>query len=106
MITFDAEAWSRVSRHLDTVLELDAGARRDYIAHIEAAQPEEAAALGAILASRTEPGFDDFLAVPPTPVAELAATSSFVGARLGPYVTEVEIGRGGMGSVWRARRAD
>jgi serine/threonine-protein kinase len=29
-----------------------------------------------------------------------------VGRQVGPYIIEAEIGQGGMGSVWRARRAD
>ena len=32
--------------------------------------------------------------------------ASLVGRHVGPYVIETELGRGGMGSVWRARRAD
>jgi hypothetical protein len=32
--------------------------------------------------------------------------ASLVGRHVGPYIIEAEIGRGGMGSVWRARRAD
>jgi len=32
--------------------------------------------------------------------------TSLVGRMVGPYVIDAEIGRGGMGSVWRAHRAD
>ena len=106
MNSLDAGHWQRVSRHLDEVLELDAAARGAYLARIETTEPREAATLIAILASRTRPGFDTFLKSTPEPVIELSEASRFTGARLGSYVIEAEIGRGGMGSVWRARRAD
>src|SRR5207244_11864499 len=37
---------------------------------------------------------------------DYAAGSSWVGRSVGDYVIEAEIGRGGMGSVWRAARTD
>jgi hypothetical protein len=42
------------------------------------------------------------LLVPSEPTAD----ATLVGRHVGPYVIDAEIGRGGMGSVWRARRAD
>ncbi|MBS0388547.1 MAG: protein kinase, partial [Proteobacteria bacterium] len=38
--------------------------------------------------------------------AEAAAAANLLGRRLGPYEIDAQIGGGGMGSVWRARRAD
>jgi serine/threonine-protein kinase len=44
---------------------------------------------------------------PPHDQDETAATeATLIGRRVGPYVLESELGRGGMGSVWLARRAD
>src|SRR5262245_34530863 len=99
MDTLDAEQWQRLSRHLDELLDLDADARRAYLARLEAEQPQCAAELKTILASRARSGFESFLESAPEAVAELTEVSRFTGARLGPYAIEAEIGRGGMGTV-------
>ena len=43
---------------------------------------------------------------PPNDMRDTSPLATLVGRRVGPYLLESEIGRGGMGSVWCARRAD
>jgi serine/threonine-protein kinase len=59
-----------------------------------------------LLAMRGRDDFPDFLVGSSPLDAEEAASATLVGRHVGPYVIDAEIGRGGMGSVWRARRAD
>jgi tetratricopeptide (TPR) repeat protein len=63
-------------------------------------------AVAEALSSRDRAGYSEFMAEPLLVPGELTAGATLVGRRVGPYVIEAEIGRGGMGSVWRARRAD
>jgi len=50
----------------------------------------------------------DMMQQPPPDLEQLAPTSAteLHGRRVGPYLLESELGRGGMGSVWLARRVD
>jgi serine/threonine-protein kinase len=68
--------------------------------------PEIAAAVTEVLSSRDRAGYSEFMAGRVVVPGELTADATLVGRQVGPYVIEAEIGRGGMGSVWRARRAD
>lgn len=100
----DRDRARELSERLDQALELDTSARATWLADLEAAQPALAAELRELLAVRERMNAQGFLegaAVPPGAMAP-----SLVGARLGPWVIDAEIGRGGMGSVWRARRDD
>ena len=106
MSAIDAEHWQRVSRHLDRVLELPEDQWADYVTALGGEDPATAAELERVLHARKDGRFAAFLDQegPRIPVEPAAAPLS--GRLVGPYVIEAEIGRGGMGSVWRARRAD
>src|SRR6201996_984679 len=65
-----------------------------------------AARLSAALAARAAKGFSQFLqGSGPLPLNAFA-DATLVGRRVGPYLIDAQIGRGGMGSVWRAHRTD
>jgi eukaryotic-like serine/threonine-protein kinase len=64
------------------------------------------AAVASALSLPDRAGFSSFLATPLLRSSEHFAGVTLVGRSVGPYVIEAEIGRGGMGSVWRARRVD
>ena len=106
MSGIDADSWQRLSRHLDRVLELPEAQRAGYLAGLAAEDPIAAAELKRVLNAKEDGRFAAFMEgegprLPPEPGA-----APLSGRLIGPYVIEGEIGRGGMGSVWRARRAD
>ena len=100
------QRWQCLNEHLDHALDLAEPERIQWLAAVAQADPEMAALVKNLLAARDREGFADFLAGTSPLTAEEAASATLVGLHVGPYVIEAEIGRGGMGSVWRARRAD
>ncbi len=99
------EAWSSISEHLDRALDLTGAERESWLAELRAREPQIAARLEQLLALREREGFADFLGADTPPLAGIE-TGTLIGRRIGPYQIEAEAGRGGMGSVWRARRVD
>lgn len=95
------QRWQEVKSTLAGALELDE-------THERAAFLERACAADADLRARVESLLaqpdDDFDLFAET--MALAAEPSFESARLGAYELVRELGRGGMGTVWLARRAD
>ncbi|HEY8509123.1 MAG TPA: protein kinase [Steroidobacteraceae bacterium] len=101
------ERWLAISRSLDHALDLPESEREAWLANLARESPDIAAEVRTMLALQNQPEFAEFLAgdSPPLP-ADLWRSGSLAGQRVGPYELESEIGSGGMGSVWLARRAD
>ena len=100
------EQWQSISAYLDQALELEEPERTEWLAALAQNDPAMAALLSRVLADREQEGFSQFLAGPtPIPLDEIQH-ATLLGRHVGPYVIEAEVGRGGMGSVWLARRAD
>lgn len=103
--SLEPDRWRRLSRHLDEVLDLPEVEWTDYLTAVGREDPGTATDLERVLHARRDRRFEAFLGAPPS-VAPEAAAASLIGRQVGPYVIEDELGRGGTGSVWRARRAD
>ena len=100
-----SDEWRTLSDHLDQALDLSDEERAVWLQDLRTRAPELAAQVAELLDARTQHGYSEFLSGP-SPLPEGAAMATLIGRRVGPYVIDAEIGRGGMGSVWRARRDD
>jgi eukaryotic-like serine/threonine-protein kinase len=101
-----SQDWSAFSTQLDHALELDDGQRELWLEALQERDPLLAERLRSVLAVSQRPGFSEFLAGPPPLVPPALNSGTLIGQSVGNYVIDAEIGRGGMGSVWRAHRAD
>lgn len=107
------ERWPVFSARLDALLALpDAAARAAALATLPADEADLAPALAAVLAATPATAGDGFLDAGPQWPASPAGTPADstpalqAGQRIGPYALLRELGRGGMGVVWLAERAD
>ena len=97
----DRARWQRVSPLLDEILELDAGARAVCLQALREQDARMADDLDAVLGQLDAPDRSAFLERP-----ALLREATLAGQTFGAYTVERELGQGGMGSVWLARRTD
>ena len=97
------DRWPAVSAYLDRALDLEPGERTRWIESLRRSHPEIVADLEDLLGEADGVQQERFLEDAP---AFRAEAPSHAGETLGAYRIESPIGRGGMGSVWLARRSD
>jgi serine/threonine-protein kinase len=98
-----AARWARVKDLVARAIELDAAAREALLAEASGEDLPLRREVESLLAAHDAAG--DFIEAPAA-AGLFGSGSSLEGARLGPYRLEREIGRGGMGAVYLAVRAD
>jgi serine/threonine-protein kinase len=98
MAILDQDRWRVLEPLLDRALELSDENRETWLQQLRRESPALEVELAALLSSEQAADRGGFLAMP--------LEASLEGLRLGAYVLEQPLGQGGMGSVWRARRAD
>ena len=96
------ERWHQLRPHLDRSLEIRTQEREAWLASLAAEDPSLADDLRALLEEHGQLDRERFLGeAPPLP-----PRVSLAGQTLGAYTLLSQIGQGGMGSVWLARRSD
>ncbi|MBC8164894.1 MAG: serine/threonine protein kinase, partial [Bryobacteraceae bacterium] len=104
-MSMTAEQWQQVKSLLEEALEQPHGRRAPWLdEHCQEERIREE-----VLSLLEAHSSDDFLEQPPEAGPELVAAlrpESLIGERVGPWRLVEEIGQGGMGTVYRAVRAD
>ena len=101
------EQWQNVKGKIDSLLALETSQRSAYLDQIAGSDPQLRRELESLLVSHRDMAAD-FLNVPvfSGSVASISPAASMIGQRLGAYQIVSEIGKGGMGEVYRALRVD
>ena len=100
-MSYGKETWGRLSPLLDELLDLPDDERGARLAALRAQDPALANAVAAMLEHLPAIERGEFM-----PASALPRPSGLTGQAIGPYALVREIGHGGMGTVWLARRTD
>lgn len=103
MQKFGRTHWGEINRYLDEALELQGQTREAWLLDLGARAPDVSEAVRSLVEEKERLPDDMLLHV------ERAAAqprNGLAGQRLGAYTLVSELGHGGMGTVWLARRSD
>ncbi|MGB7744657.1 MAG: serine/threonine-protein kinase, partial [Terracidiphilus sp.] len=103
MSALSPDQWQALSPYLDQALAMTDDARAAWLSSLHEQDPALAAQLGALLDEHRVLAQEGFLE---NRRWALPNSTGLAGQALGPYTLISQIGHGGMGSVWLARRSD
>ena len=101
MDTLTPDQWARISPLLDEALELHPQERAAWLRSLQSRDAELASAVQTLLKEQQELQQERFLES-----TALPRVSGLIGQTVGAYTLVSQIGQGGMGTVWLARRSD
>lgn len=101
------ELWQQIDPLLTDALDMEDGARAQWLERLDLTHPHLAPLLRKMLAAHDRAERSQELETVPKLASAPPLCSDFAaGARVGPFALVRPLGRGGMGEVWLARQAD